>query len=91
MLTDPQLEAFDTASIVLCDVLGVALGQQGDLLLDLADVLLRVLEVDLLDGDDFLGDIVDAKGRKWDDQRVDIVPMVHRCEYIDVIRGVRQL
>lgn len=59
-LTNPEFEALDTTAVVFSNVFRVALGQQGNLLLDLTDVFLRVLEVDLLDCNDLLGYIVDT-------------------------------
>lgn len=59
-LTNPKFKALDTAAVIFGDIFRVALGQQSDLLLDLTDVFLRVLEVDLLDRNDFLGYIVDT-------------------------------
>lgn len=59
-LTNPKFKALDTAAVIFGDVFRVALGQKGDLLLNLTDVFLRVLEVDLLDRNDFLGYIVDT-------------------------------
>ena len=59
-VTDPQLESFDATAIVLCDELGITLREERNLLLDLTNVLLRILEVDLLDGYDFLGNIMNS-------------------------------
>jgi hypothetical protein len=59
-LTNPKFEALDTAAVIFGDVFRVALGQQGDLLLNLTDVFLRILEVDLLDCNDLLGYVVDT-------------------------------
>lgn len=49
---NPQLVALDERSKVARDVVRVALGQVGDLGLNLGDVVVRVLKIDLLDGDD---------------------------------------
>lgn len=52
---DPQLGAADEGSAVAGDVGGVAGGEETDLLLDLANVIVAAFEVDVLDGDVFGG------------------------------------
>ncbi len=49
---DPELIALDKAAIVFCDPLAIALCQVSDLLLNLTDIVVRVFEIDLLDGYD---------------------------------------
>lgn len=59
-LTNPKFKALDATAVIFGDIFRVALGQQGDLLLDLTDIFLRILKIDLLDRNDFLGYIVDT-------------------------------
>ena len=61
--TYPKLVTLDETAVVPGDIFRVALGEMGDLLLDLADIVVRVFKVDLLDGDDLLCVIVNAKAK----------------------------
>jgi hypothetical protein len=45
--TDPQLVPLEEAAIVLCDVRAVAPAEDGDLLLDLGNVVVSTLEINL--------------------------------------------
>lgn len=47
-------------AVVLCDVGTVALTEHRDLLLDVLDLVLRLLQVDRLDGNNALSAIVDT-------------------------------
>lgn len=58
---DGEVAAYlEIGPVILGDVWAVALGQHHDLLLYILDLILRLLEIDDLDGDNLLGPIVDA-------------------------------
>lgn len=57
-LHDPQLNAAKIGAVVLCDVFGVQLGEDHDLLLNIVDFVLCIFEVDDLDGNGSTGSLV---------------------------------
>ena len=59
--TYPQLEALYNRRKVASDKFRIALRKKGNFLLYLADIVIAVFEVDLLDSDNLLRLVVDAK------------------------------
>tara|TARA_B110001452_G_scaffold260984_1_gene259160 strand:- start:170 stop:517 length:348 start_codon:yes stop_codon:yes gene_type:complete len=57
---DPQLGAGDVGAVIARDVRRVALRHHRDLLLDVVDLVLGLLQIDNLDGDDLARREIDA-------------------------------